>query len=76
MLARAHVATTRVILTAQTLVLLAKSMTPSSVGVRAYAVPNESIAITATFFLASILTLSTMGIGRNRIRMSAMTSVY
>jgi hypothetical protein len=43
---------------------------------RAYAAPNESIAITASFFFVSILTLSTIGMGRTRMTTSAITSVY
>jgi hypothetical protein len=40
-----------------------------------YAAPNVSMKMTANFFFISIFTLMTMGIGRIRITMSAITSV-
>jgi hypothetical protein len=40
-----------------------------------YAAPSVSINITASFFLISIFTLITIGIGRTRITISAITSV-
>jgi hypothetical protein len=40
-----------------------------------YAAPNVSMKMTASFFLISIFTLITMGIGRMRITISAITSV-
>lgn len=42
----------------------------------AYAAPKESITMTAIFFLISIRTLITIGMGRIRMTTSAITSVY
>lgn len=70
-----YVATTRVMLTAQTLFdqLRLKSTTFC---VNTDAAPRPSIAMTASFFFVSIFMLITIGIGRMRMAMSAITSVY